>query len=103
MKKELKDKWVAALRSGEYEQTRNGLLKEILPNGKIAYCCLGVLAKINNVLDGPYGLEVYDANNEYGYGIPVEELWSRNDGKGFNLPHSFCEIADYIEENVVED
>jgi len=40
MKAEWKDKWVAALRSGEYKQTR-----EQLYDGK-GYCCLGVLCKI---------------------------------------------------------
>lgn len=40
MKKDVADKWVAALRSGEYKQTRS-LLKD--SNG---YCCLGVLCEI---------------------------------------------------------
>lgn len=39
MKASLKKKWVAALRSGKYEQTRGVLYS---PEGK-AHCCLGVL------------------------------------------------------------
>jgi hypothetical protein len=47
MKKEVADKWVTALRSGEYEQAK-GLLKKIDPeNGDdIGYCCLGVLCEL---------------------------------------------------------
>jgi len=40
--KEQFDKWVAALRSGEYEQGKHRLKKEKLSGG-YKYCCLGVL------------------------------------------------------------
>lgn len=40
MDAELKAKWVAALRSGEYEQTTGALRKEG------GYCCLGVLCDV---------------------------------------------------------
>lgn len=40
MKEDIKNKWVAALRSGEYNQT-DGVLKNA--NG---HCCLGVLCEI---------------------------------------------------------
>lgn len=40
MNKELVDKWVAALRSGEYKQTES-----VLFDGT-GYCCLGVLCKV---------------------------------------------------------
>lgn len=41
MPKELADKWLAALRSGEYKQA-----KEVLYNEETnGYCCLGVLQK----------------------------------------------------------
>ena len=42
MNKEVKEKWVAALRSGKYKQTR-GTLKD-----KTGYCCLGVLCEATN-------------------------------------------------------
>jgi hypothetical protein len=38
-------KWKAALRSGEYEQTRGALVTE-KRGGTPVYCCLGVLCKI---------------------------------------------------------
>lgn len=41
MKKEVADKWVAALRSGEYAQTRE-LLRD-----RQGFCCLGVLCDIS--------------------------------------------------------
>lgn len=40
MKKSIAMKWVAALRSGEYKQT-----KWVLKNAE-GYCCLGVLCKV---------------------------------------------------------
>ena len=58
MKKEIADKWVEALRSGEYKQAKERLQSED------SLCCLGVLCKIaekdgvrinttrDNVLDG---------------------------------------------------
>lgn len=41
MKKEIKKKWVAALRSGKYKQVKNALHVE-----KKGFCCLGVLTDI---------------------------------------------------------
>lgn len=40
MKKEIKERWVAALRSGEYAQTRQRLADDD------GFCCLGVLCEI---------------------------------------------------------
>ena len=42
---ELMRKWVAALRSGKYEQTSDEL-KTTDPDGQCRYCCLGVLREI---------------------------------------------------------
>ena len=43
MKKKLKEKWVAALRSGEYCQTEGSLIDEH------GYCCLGVLCDVAGI------------------------------------------------------
>ena len=51
LKKKWKDKWVKALRSGEYEQGI-GQLKESAYttfSGKPEYCCLGVLCDVTGV------------------------------------------------------
>lgn len=43
MKKELRDAWVTALRSGNYAQGR----KRLRSNTREAFCCLGVLCEIS--------------------------------------------------------
>lgn len=45
MNEQLKNKWVSALRSGEYDQT-SGYLKVRRGDGSLAYCCLGVLCEL---------------------------------------------------------
>jgi hypothetical protein len=108
----LKEKWIAALRSGRYKQVTGRLRRE---NG---HCCLGVLCDILN----PDGWE--EINNGYSFqyqgicssaelpdNIPpllgLESintniylkdisLIALNDHKGY----SFKQIADYIEENL---
>lgn len=55
---ELEKKWVAALRSGEYQQTRQALY-----DGK-GFCCLGVLCEImerpKSLVNGTNGTYLYD-------------------------------------------
>ena len=51
MNPEIKSKWLSALRSGEYEQARGGLMRIMRRNfetGKIdvGFCCLGVLCDL---------------------------------------------------------
>ena len=51
MNPEIKSKWIAALRSGEYEQARGSLMRIMHRNfetGKIGvgFCCLGVLCDL---------------------------------------------------------
>ena len=45
MNPEIKQKWLDALRSGEYEQT-SGALKKVDDEGNYSYCCLGVLCDL---------------------------------------------------------
>jgi len=42
---EWQNKWIAALRSGEYAQTNSQLIED-LGAGEVGYCCLGVAALI---------------------------------------------------------
>lgn len=93
--KEQKATWVAALRSGDYEQCR-GELK----NREGAYCCLGVA---HEVLVGPieYGSIAYAALEPLvGRSLtredPAGALVYLNDSQG----KSFAEIADYVEANL---
>ncbi len=47
MNPDIKAKWVAALRSGKYRQSRNRLREFSLATGEVyGYCCLGVLCDV---------------------------------------------------------
>lgn len=107
--KEVKDKWVAALRSGDYRQGKHRL-KQI--DG--SYCCLGVLqivtdGKVENIPgydvsrympSDSYKLRVFgDADAELAvlFGLMGEvSLSELNDDRHL----SFDKIADLIEEQV---
>lgn len=97
MKPEIKQKWIDALRSGEYQQDV-GVLKT-----EKGYCCLGVLADLYNKehnLEWCKDRKFYCFNNvlrwaDFPY-YTGNELVVMNDEKG----KSFLEIADYIEENL---
>lgn len=55
MNAEIKEEWVAALRSGKYSQTEGSLRDEI------GYCCLGVLCELLEAR----GIGHYDGDNNY--------------------------------------
>lgn len=65
---EIMRQWSAALRSGEFEQSR-GNLAYTSPDGSTQYCCLGVLCElairagvpVKKVEDG-YGVTYYDGS-----------------------------------------
>lgn len=63
MNAEVKAKWVAALRSGKFEQGRTALAFQT-DDGATQYCCLGVLCEVLGVdkqptrIDGRYGFFV---------------------------------------------
>lgn len=91
MNQQQKDAWLAALRSGQYQQQRRAALKTV-----DGYCCLGV---VNEVLDlqstsaaflrGPRGKVIF---------IPFDiqmDLATMNDSTA-----TFAEIADHIEQHV---
>ena len=102
---DLLDRWIAALRSGEYQQTQNALC-----DGNGGYCCLGVLEM---VAEGE--VEIYENTGDYrklpspeffmrigtgtaghnilGSGFGMAELSFMNDE--MNLP--FSEIANRLE------
>ena len=54
MERKLADKWIAALRSGEYRQTTE-VLKEQSEDGGHKHCCLGVLCEIDGSMDDYIG------------------------------------------------
>ena len=99
----LRERWIAALRSGEYKKSTSSLKT----NDGTAFCCLGVLAELvdpNGWADGGgirgdrlqwRGQSYYVSEEEGVPGLPLEasrKLAVMNDnGK------TFPEIADYIE------
>lgn len=120
MNPEIKARWVAALRSGEYQQTR-GRLRTLAGSG---FCCLGVLCDLHSAAaGGTWFLVGYDepkhcymnnagslpqevrtwAGLPHAYGDSVEidgvraALSEHNDGLGAAKLASFADIADAIE------
>jgi len=95
---EVKDQWVTALRSGDYKQ---GMRRLYSPSTN-RYCCLGVLGELNGLLDG-YGKPVDGKEGTLSYKFLPEriqkDLINLNDLSG----RSFCEIANYIEANVIAE
>jgi len=69
MTPELKDRWLDALKSGEYEQTTGSLMTEHDDFQGESYCCLGVLLDIEGCLN------VYGDNDLYhSKGMPTEKF-----------------------------
>lgn len=56
MDQRVKKRWVAALRSGEYEQGKT-VLKKVDRDGNALYCCLGVLCEVMGLEEKPYDRE----------------------------------------------
>ena len=105
----MRDLWLEALRSGEYEQG-HGQLRD-----GDSFCCLGVLCALHaeqtregGFCDGVYVVYGAQAKRQYPPDSVEKwadlsaqdgrELWHRNDGNDTYHRHSFAEIADYIEE-----
>lgn len=88
MTQELKDKWVAALRSGDYVQNR-GEIEDMFDGG---LCCLGVLGKVSRHKRSIRGYDLVDG------GTRDVCVWMNDEEK-----KSFIEIADWVEANVVVD
>lgn len=108
LKPEAKEKWLKALRSGEYEQCHDRL-----SDGE-GYCCLGVAAKVINGLDDrtiQCAGSLPEAKWVHEWFVPIptlswEDNWARNPrAKGLALSSmndagmTFAEIADVIEEH----
>lgn len=105
MKADLKEKWVAALRSGNYKQGKNVLKR----NG--AYCCLGVLCEVagdakldhdGNMVRSFNSMNIYGEVNPYlGLSGRLQKvLASHNDGSENKTQKNFKEIADLIDDFV---
>jgi len=105
MNKRLRDRWIAALRSGKYKQG-NGALKSNDPDdpesAQYYFCCLGVLREIDPKIKPRPG-----ARNSYldekSSGISKETqlfLAQMNDGSDGQKERGFRGIAQWIERNL---
>lgn len=112
MNKEIKKKWIEALRSGDYDQGK-GALYAVTDEGA-KYCCLGVLQEVaygedhwvETALDtlasngstwclSPKDIESHGLVDE-NHTWHIIHLMDMNDSKG----SSFGEIADWIEDHL---
>ena len=111
MNKQMKAKWVAALRSGEYRQTTGCLI-----DGR-GHCCLGVLCDVMGMPQNQDGAFVNEKGLELGnLGSSYDEEANLSESGGLNQVlcedarlelaqmndkgKTFDEIADKIEENL---
>lgn len=90
MTQEIKDKWLDALKSGRYTQG-TGRLRRI-DNGRLTYCCLGVLGEVcglkirdlgcvfSEKFDH-YSTALYPQLEEYISNAQMEVLMTENDNK----------------------
>ena len=125
MKRAFRDEWSAALRSGEYPQSRGLLqvLREEIAIRPVGFCCIGVRCdldvKAGLMWSRPFGdgryvrfLTSKDADTGMAaevwatvlerWGLTAQEqyeLISMND----NRKHNFQMIADYLDQLQVED
>lgn len=118
MPKEMKAKWLAALRSGEYKQATGGLYNPKYDDGKGGYCCLGACQM---ALDGHVEADPFEPERSREYpsiGWSVLHDLPHRECAGFNpeltingktiwasehndsLNATFLEIADAIEEQI---
>ena len=102
LNRELMEKWVAALRSGEYKQGAE-YLRQYDENGNaVAFCCLGVLQDIE-----PRIKQVEDSDEELLDHVSLKEFLGVSGNDGFvqttyalmnDRGTLFSEIADRLEK-----
>jgi hypothetical protein len=99
MNKQLKNKWVSALRSGSYTQGQHSLRNT--RHGEVKHCCLGVLLCASGTRYAP---QMAKSDSVRDYEI-VEEMIGGSDVR-YDLAEmndegkSFDEIANYIEREL---
>lgn len=105
-----KKKWVDALRSGKYKQSKRRLYATDKNSGEVSYCCLGVAAHIvagiqlehmdwcmlSTILHGHEKVVPDELAPFFSDSTTQHKLAQLNDVED----KSFGEIADYIEQNL---
>jgi len=99
MTQEFKNKWVAALRSGEYKQG----FRRLYDYDDNSYCCVGVAHSLcgvsQRILVHRYNLLVlpdHESKEVNDLGISQLRVLANMNDRG----KTFSEIADYIEQNL---
>jgi len=96
--KEFAEKWIEALRSGNYQQTKANLQNDS------GYCCLGVACCTIGNTEGLYGKAYPDSKL-----LPINGMYEMVEDEVAlfsvlanmnDAGHPFNEIADWIEANV---
>jgi len=121
MNAEIKERWVKALRSGDYIQGKGALRRT--EGGIHKYCCLGVLCDIlaketshkwvkNDVLDTPYGdmlatqagKDLYTPKDPNSKGYVSSSLPSTDivEWAGFSKNHNWLINSAYYEETLYD-
>ena len=97
MDAQLKAKWVAALRSGQFTQGRDYLYNP----SKGSYCCLGVLCAINGISEDAISSQMTtDISRWLDSDLLSKEQRDHLGNKMNDAGVPFAEIADYIEKNL---
>lgn len=123
MNAELKAKWLAALRSGDYTQVSE-VLHLLDQDGctTVGHCCLGVLcvvaaepakdmnsrgdAELDTENHGMVPVKFYGDNDGFLLSARQQQRFGLKDGVAMTLAQmnddgkTFAEIADFIEENI---
>lgn len=119
MNADIKTKWLEALRSGNYHQSRSALRRDWAVGKPSGFCCLGVLCAIGEDMgavesadDGgfrrayklkgadevPYGMMPTEGIKNWAglTQVMMDDLADMNDSQGKN----FAQIANFIEEHL---
>ena len=99
MKREIADKWVAALRSGEYTQTTETLACD----ARSKHCCLGVLCEL--AIEDGVEMDVAEVEMD----VPDANTYTMFAGEAGGLPESVQQWADvksrdaWVRKGAVDD
>ncbi len=100
MKREIRDKWVAALRSGRYHKGTNYL--KTTYQGRVFHCALGVLAEELGLFDGQDGKmsTVKGSPHRFPDSFMATEIQNDVSLRNDRTPMTFSDLANYIESRI---
>ena len=106
MNKEIKAKWLEALRSGNYAKAEGSLKKQNY-KGTLCYCCLGVLQELLHPEEFTHRSGVFRAGLLFGFPtetVTIEAQLDRTDQRRLayinDNSQGFNDVIKYIEENL---